>query len=183
MNKAVILILILSMITLSLGCIDSDNKGTDNNNNEDNQQINYFELSITLDNPENYTIFVPIPLSSGRLTELANKIETSEYNFNIIESEHGKCLKIKENNNISLYLESNESQAMALSMVEKDESGYGNLGNWIFYSGNNSNLTISISLIETNIKGTFVGKQWFEDYYLVNGWQLVEFENDAQAED
>ena len=38
-------------------------------------------------------------------------------------------------------------------------------------------------IIETNIKGTFVGKQWIEDYYLVNGWQLVEFENDAQAED
>ena len=180
MKKRIIIIIVLSFILLS-GCI-TNNNGNDKNNNKI-FSINKYQIETITNNSENYSIYLPIPLSSGNLTDLIKMINNTNYNQELIDTIYGKALKINAKGNITILLESNEKQPMALSMVEKEESGYGNKGNWVYFSNNKTTILLSISLIETNNKETFYEKQWIENYTLKEGWQLIKFKGDSDVSD
>jgi len=167
----IISIILLSVIFVSPGCL------------EDEEKTYKYKINISNYNEtEDYILYLPFPSHSRDYNEdilnsLKNKYKSVD--FDILNSNKGLCLKLTHNENITIEVEGNlEKFDYELSMynysIESGRESY-----WL-YSDTNESIHLNLYYERYSSIGSTSRKIYRTEGYVNRGWQLqnAEIENE-----
>ena len=155
------------------GCMTNSNNGSKENDLHSEGYIKY-QINLKPSNSSNYEIIVPVLIEeTGDIsTSMLNLSVSGNGQFEIINTQYGKGLKITGIGKISINQKSTNDITIAWFSMISNETGGGNAKYWIFFNSSETN-SISIYIHGEVVFGQKTYLSYISENINTTGWQEI----------
>lgn len=179
MNIRIYLSLILFILILSPGCLESHN-----HKSKEEQIYLKYDLEIMVPNNFNFTLFLPAYKNkNGSYMSINNDFEIiyGSLEINKIGTIYGEAIEVKSNESFKIKLEKTYDYRSIQDFSGLSLANYNNTSNhfegyWVYYLSEKSNQTVVLNMIEEekySLSWSHSFRRFNSTSELKNGWQVI----------